>query len=160
VRLVSALAALYGCVLVTGAALGGTDPLAPLPALSAPKQELAFQTIKSVADLDSAVASAHAESRPVMLDFYADWCVSCKEMQKYTFTDSRVRAALRNTVLLRADVTRNDADDQALLKRFGIYGPPTIAFYGTDGHERRDYRVVGYLSAPKFASVAERAITP
>jgi len=157
-RLAGAAVALYGCVLVAGAALGGTDPLAPLPELSAPQHELVFRTIKSVADLDSAVASARAEDRPLMLDFYADWCVSCKEMQKYTFTDARVRAALRDTVLLRADVTRNDADDQALLKHFGIYGPPTIAFYGTDGRERRDFRVVGYLNAPKFASVAERAI--
>jgi thioredoxin:protein disulfide reductase len=157
-RLAASLAALYGCVLVTGAALGGTDPLAPLPALSAPRHELVFRTIKSVADLDGAVAQARAQSRPVMLDFYADWCVSCKEMQKYTFTDPTVQAALRSAVLLRADVTRNDAADQALLKRFGIYGPPTIAFYGTDGRERRDYRVVGYMKAPEFASVAERAI--
>ncbi len=160
VRFAAAAAALYGCVLVTGAALGGTDPLAPLPAFSAPQHELAFRTIKSVADLDRAVASAQAQSRPVMLDFYADWCVSCKEMQKYTFTNAKVQAALRNTVLLRADVTRNDADDQALLRHFGIYGPPTIAFYGTDGQERRDFRVVGYMNAPKFASLVARASAP
>ncbi|HTX06093.1 MAG TPA: protein-disulfide reductase DsbD [Steroidobacteraceae bacterium] len=158
-RLGAAAAALYGLVLITGAALGGTDPLAPLPALAGTRPELAFHTIKSVGDLQSAVSSARAQSRPVMLDFYADWCVSCKEMQKYTFTDARVRSALRNAVLLRADVTHNDADDQALLKHFGIYGPPTIAFYGADGHERRDFRVVGYMNAPQFVSVVQKAIT-
>ena len=67
----------------------------------------------------------------MLVDFSAEWCVSCKEMEKYTFTDSAVQAALARTVLLRADVTENDADDQALLKHFGIFGPPTIAFYGT-----------------------------
>jgi thioredoxin:protein disulfide reductase len=157
-RLGAALAAAYGLVLITGAALGGTDPLAPLPALAAPKHELAFRTIKSVHDLQDAVTGARAQNRPVMLDFYADWCVSCKEMQKYTFTDARVQTALRNAVLLRADVTRNDADDQALLKHFGIYGPPTIAFYGADGRERRDFRVVGYMNAPQFITVLQRAI--
>jgi len=158
-RLGAAAAGLYGLVLITGAALGGTDPLAPLPALAGTRHELAFHTIKSVDDLQSAVSSARAQSRPVMLDFYADWCVSCKEMQKYTFTDARVQTALRNAVLLRADVTRNDAADQALLKHFGIYGPPTIAFYGADGHERRDFRVVGYMNAPQFVSVVQKAIT-
>jgi thioredoxin:protein disulfide reductase len=158
VRLGAAVAAVYALILITGAALGGTDPLAPLPPLAAPKHELAFRTIKSVEDLQGAVSSARAQSRPVMLDFYADWCVSCKEMQKYTFTDARVRMALGNALLLRADVTRNDADDQALLKHFGIYGPPTIAFYGADGQERRDFRVVGYMNAPQFVSVVQRAI--
>ena len=158
-RLGAAAAGLYGLVLITGAALGGTDPLAPLPELAGTRHELAFHTIKSVDDLQSAVSSARAQSRPVMLDFYADWCVSCKEMQKYTFTDARVQTALRNAVLLRADVTRNDAADQALLKHFGIYGPPTIAFYGADGHERRDFRVVGYMNAPQFVSVVQKAIT-
>ena len=158
-RVASVVAGFYGVVLLGGAALGGTDPLAPLPALSAPRHELAFRTIKSVADLDSAVAGARAQSRPVMLDFYADWCVSCKEMQKYTFTDTRVQAALHDAVLLRADVTRNDADDQALLHHFGIYGPPTIAFYGSDGQERRNFRVVGYMKALEFASVVEKAVT-
>jgi len=158
-RLGAAAAGLYGLVLITGAALGGTDPLAPLPSLAGTRHELAFHTIKSVDDLQSAVSSARAQSRPVMLDFYADWCVSCKEMQKYTFTDARVQTALRNAVLLRADVTHNDAADQALLKHFGIYGPPTIAFYGADGHERRDFRVVGYMNAPQFVSVVQKAIT-
>ena len=100
-----------------------------------------------------------------MLDFYADWCVSCKEMEKYTFTDPAVQATLKNVVLLRANVTANDTDDQALMKRFGIIGPPTIAFYGADGHERAPYRVVGFMKAPEFADAqpqghGQRLVTP
>jgi thiol:disulfide interchange protein DsbD len=159
-RLAGGLVAVYGLVLVAGAALGGTDPLAPIPQLSAPARDLPFQTIKSVADLQRVIAQAKAAGRPVMLDFYADWCVSCKEMAKYTFTDPAVQSTLGKAVLLRADVTRNDAEDQALLKYFGIFGPPTIAFYGSDGRERRDFRVVGYMKAPDFASRVKLAIMP
>ncbi len=160
VRLAAAAAGLYGLVLIAGAALGGTDPLAPLPRLGAPQRTLSFRTIKSVADLQRAVAQAHADDRPVMLDFYADWCVSCKEMEHDTFTNPTVEAELRRAVLLRADVTRNDSDDQALLEHFGIYGPPTIAFYGPNGEERRELRVVGYMKAAEFASVVAKADTP
>ena len=92
-----------------------------------------------------------------MLDFYADWCVSCKEMERYTFTDAAVQQALAGAVLLKADVTANDEADQALLKRFGIFGPPTIAFWGADGTERKQYRVVGFMKAAEFAAVARQA---
>jgi thiol:disulfide interchange protein DsbD len=112
-----------------------------------------------VQDLDAQVAAASASGKSVMLDFYADWCVSCKEMEKYTFPDPKVRAALANTVWLQADVTANDATDQALLKHFGIFGPPTIAFYGPDGAERRNYRVVGFMKTQEFAALAARATT-
>ncbi|MGH8259938.1 MAG: thioredoxin family protein, partial [Steroidobacteraceae bacterium] len=160
VRIGASIAAVYALLLIAGASLGGTDPLAPLPALTGARHEPVFQPIASVADLDRAVAAAHDADRPVMLDFYADWCVSCKEMEKYTFTDPAVQAALSKAVLLRADVTRNDADDQALLAHFGIFGPPTIAFYGTDGDERRNYRVVGFMKAAVFASVVRLALAP
>ena len=93
-----------------------------------------------------------------MVDFSAKWCVSCKEMEKYTFTDTAVKTALDRTVLLRADVTDNDADDQALLKHMGIIGPPTIAFYGLNGEERANYRVVGFMKADVFASHAREAL--
>ena len=86
-----------------------------------------------------------------MLDFYADWCVSCKEFEKYTFSDPAVIAALRNSVTLQADVTANDEVDQALLKKFKILGPPAILFFGLDGIERKNFRVVGYMSAEEFA---------
>jgi thiol:disulfide interchange protein DsbD len=158
VRSIAVVAAVYAVVLVIGSRLGGTDPLAPIPLFAGQHAELSFRTIKSTADLDRAVAQAQAHGQPVMLDFYADWCVSCKEMEKYTFTDPAVRATLKNVVRLRANVTANDTDDQALLKRFGIYGPPTIAFYGVDGHERVPYRVVGFMKAPEFAALSAKAV--
>ena len=77
--------------------------------------------------------AAQAAGQPVMLDFYADWCVSCKEMERYTFTDAGVQAELARAVLLQADVTANDAEDQALLQHFGILGPPTIVFFDAAG---------------------------
>jgi len=157
-RLFGVAAVLYGLVLATGSALGGTDPLAPIPAFAAKREALTFRPIKTVADLDREVAQAKAHNASVLVDFSADWCTSCKEMERYTFTDPEVQAALSATVLLRADVTRNDADDQALLRRFGIFGPPTIAFYGSDGQERPDYRVVGYLKADAFAARARAAL--
>jgi thioredoxin:protein disulfide reductase len=122
--------------------------------------DLPFQRIKSVDDLTAAVAAANAQGKTVMLDFYADWCVSCKEMEHRTFTRPDVRAALASTVWLQADVTANDATDQALLKHFGIFGPPTIAFYGVDGSERANYRVVGFMKGEEFAPLAQRALGP
>jgi thiol:disulfide interchange protein DsbD len=151
------IAALYGVMLVTGAALGGTNPLAPIPAWAAVTHPLTFAPVHSVADLDQAVEQASRQGRPVMIDFYADWCTSCKEMEATTFLDPVVRRALSDSVLLRADVTADDADDKALLKRFGIYGPPTIAFYGRDGTERSRYRVVGYMKGVEFAAAVRAA---
>jgi thioredoxin:protein disulfide reductase len=151
-------AALYAVTLATGAALGGNDPLAPIPLSADRARELQFQPIHSVADLERAVADAHAHGRGVLVDFSAAWCTSCKEMERYTFTDPGVQAALSRTTLLRADVTDNTADDQALLKHFGIFGPPTIAFYGPDGQERTQYRVVGYMKAEAFAKRAQEAL--
>jgi thiol:disulfide interchange protein DsbD len=95
-----------------------------------------------------------------LLDFYADWCVSCKEMEHNTFTEREVQTALSNTTLLQADVTANDDADRELLKHFGIFGPPTIAFYGTDGQERRNFRVVGFMKATEFAAVVRQAVAP
>ena len=93
-----------------------------------------------------------------MLDFYADWCVSCKEMENFTFSDPKVQQALKNVVLLQADVTPNDEKDTKLYKHFGIIGPPSIMFFGTDGVERRNYRVVGYMKAEQFRQQVERAL--
>ena len=92
-----------------------------------------------------------------MLDFYADWCVSCIEMEEYTFTDAGVQAALADTVLLQADVTANDELDQELLQRFGVFGPPTIIFFGMDGQQRHGYEVVGYMKAKEFADHLNQA---
>jgi thioredoxin:protein disulfide reductase len=158
-RIGSLVAALYGVALIGGAALGGTNPLAPIPAWAGQQHALSFSPVRSVADLDRQVALASRAGRPVMVDFYADWCTSCKEMEATTFLDPAVQQTLSGTVLLRADVTSNDADDRALLQRFGIYGPPTIAFYGRDGQERSRYRVVGYMKGAEFAAAAHAAIS-
>ncbi|MGH8134155.1 MAG: protein-disulfide reductase DsbD [Steroidobacteraceae bacterium] len=157
-RTAGVAAAVYGAALATGAALGGTDPLAPIPAFAHRSPALTFRTIKSVADLKREVAQASAHGRGVLVDFSADWCTSCKEMERYTFTDPGVQSALAGASLLRADVTANDADDQALLKHLGVIGPPTLAFYGADGRERARYRVVGYMKAGAFAAWARAAL--
>jgi thiol:disulfide interchange protein DsbD len=164
-RALGLIALVYGILLLIGAASGSKDPLQPLDRLSAggggraQEHVLTFQRIKTVADLESAVAAAKAAGRPVMLDFYADWCVSCKEMEKYTFPDAGVQSALANAVLLQADVTANDDHDKALMTRFEIYGPPTIAFYGADGIERKHFRLVGFVAAEKFRAHVQSAFS-
>ena len=167
VRAVGLLVLLYGVVLLIGAASGGHDPLQPLGNLSVSSSagnaanrvdaRIDFRRIKSVADLEREVAQASAAGKPVMLDFYADWCVSCKEMEKYTFADPQVQALLAGAVLLQADVTQNDDEDRALLNRFEIFGPPTIAFFGSDGVERKNFRLVGFAPAPRFAEHVKAA---
>ncbi|MGD9710052.1 MAG: thioredoxin family protein, partial [Halothiobacillaceae bacterium] len=117
-----------------------------------------FQRVADVASLERALAAAKAAGKPVMLDFYADWCVSCKEMEHNTFPDPAVQQAVAGAVLLQADVTRNSADDKALLKRFGLIGPPAILFFTPDGQEQRASRVVGYKPPTEFAPLADRAL--
>ena len=148
-RLAGGAVAAYGALLVVGLGLGSTDPLSPFSRHSA-EEHLEFQRIASVAELEAQVAAASDNGQLVMLDFYADWCVSCKEMEKHTFTDVGVQTALDDMVLLQADVTANNADDKALLAYFGIFGPPTIAFFGPDGAELRNSRVVGFRAADQF----------
>src|SRR5690606_30242172 len=123
------------------------------------QQKLDFKVIKSIEDLQREVATASANGQPVMFDLYADWCVSCKEMEKYTFSDPQVQAELAGVLLLKADVTANDATDQALLRHFEIFGPPTIAFFGSDGVERRDHRLVGFVNATRFRDHIRSAFT-
>ena len=117
---------------------------------------LPFQRIKSIAELDAAIKNANGKT--VMLDFYADWCTSCKEMEKLTFSDAKVIAALKDTLLLQADVTANNADDQALLKRFNLFGPPGIIFFDKTGVELKT-RVIGYKNADDFAQILNK-VTP
>lgn len=158
-RALSAAFAVYGAVLLVGAVRGSTNPLTPFTNASlAQQQGLEFKRIKTLADLEREVAAAKAAGKSVMLDFYADWCVSCKEMEHNTFTEKSVQQALSNTTLLQADVTANDEADRALLRHFGIFGPPTIAFYGADGTERRNFRVVGFMKAAEFAAVIQQAV--
>ncbi|MGD8932074.1 MAG: protein-disulfide reductase DsbD [Chromatiales bacterium] len=154
----------YGALMLVGAAAGGKDTLQPLRGLAIggaahSTQELVFKRIKTTTDLERELAAASARGQTVMLDFYADWCVSCKEMEKYTFSDPQVIEALQETLLLQADVTANDAEDQALLQgHFGLPGPPAIMFYGTDGQERKNYRVIGFKPADEFTAQVKNAL--
>ncbi|GMQ88339.1 MAG: protein-disulfide reductase DsbD [Gammaproteobacteria bacterium] len=150
----------YGILLLIGAASGAHDPLQPLQNVFATQSsetahhgqqaELPFKRIKTVADLDRELAAADSQGRPVMVDFYADWCTSCKEMEKYTFARPEVQQALAGMVLLQADVTANDDADKALLKRFKLIGPPSILFFDATGKERKELNLVGYIPADKF----------
>ena len=149
--------AVLGAVFVVGLASGGRDPLDPLGQLrgAAPQsQRLAFTRIKTVDQLDAVLADTGGKT--VLLDFYADWCVSCKEMEKLTFPVPSVKARLANTILLQADVTANDAADKAMLKRFGLFGPPGIILFDRAGKEIADGRVVGYQNADKFVGSLQR----
>ncbi len=160
------LAVVYGVILMLGALTGGSNPLRPLAAVgfdnagsvAGEQHALPFQRVKTVDELDREIAQAVSEGKSAFLDFYADWCVSCKEMEAYTFSDTSVQAALSNTVWLQADVTANDEADKALLARFGVFGPPTIIFFGTDGRQRDGFEVVGYMKAADFARHVQRAL--
>jgi thiol:disulfide interchange protein DsbD len=156
---------IYGIVIIIGLASGGRDVFNPLKGLSLGSGErteqishLAFKQIKGVEGLNAALADAKAQGKPVMLDFYADWCISCKEMEVLTFSDPAVQAALSNAVLLQADVTPNDEKDTELYKHFGIIGPPSIMFFDKDGNERRNYRVVGFMPAEQFSQHVRNAL--
>jgi len=146
------LALLLGVAYLIGALSGARDILRPLGNLGRATAEtshsLVFERVKSSAELDAKIAQAAGKT--VMLDFYADWCVSCKEMERFTFSDAGVQAKLKNTLLLQADVTANDADDKALLQRFQLFGPPATLFFDKQGKEMADSRVVGYQDARQF----------
>jgi thioredoxin:protein disulfide reductase len=148
---------LYGAVLLVGAAGGGSSlwqPLAGLRTAGVPVQAAAsadFRKVKSVTDVERELRQAGAAGRTVMLDFYADWCVDCKRMERYTFPQPAVQAALDGKVLLKADVTANDAEDRELMNRYGIFGPPAILFFDTGGDELRSHRLLGYVPAERFA---------
>lgn len=111
---------------------------------------LNFIQIKNVDDLNQALAQARG--KPVMLDLYADWCVACKEFEKYTFSDPQVQGALNGTVLLQANVTANNAQDKALLKQLNVLGLPTILFFNQQGEEQPGQRVTGFMDAAAFSA--------
>ena len=150
----------YGILLLIGVASNSTNPLQPLKGITGANtlaggqvssvDELKFRPVSSVLELEKAIADASAHGEPVMLDFYADWCVSCKEMEHYTFKDPRVIKALGSMVLLKADVTDNTEQHAALMKHFGLIGPPATLFFGTDGQERKALRVIGFMEADEF----------
>ena len=145
---VAGVLGLVGLLQFVGAASGGADPLQPLGHLrGAPAAAPQFKLVRSIAELDAALQTA---GRPVMLDFYADWCVSCKEMERYTLSEAAVQRKLAGALLLKADVTKNDADDRALLKRFALFGPPGTIFFDRQGREIDGARVIGFQNTDQF----------
>ena len=158
------LVLVYGIALILGSLSGSKNPMQPLANIGIFNQgnttnnELHFKRIKSIEDLDYELTLAASQKKSVMLDFYADWCVSCKEMEAYTFVDRDVQTALSNTVLLQADVTANDNIDQTLLNKLNVFGPPTIIFYDNNGFKRDGYEVVGYMKAREFAAHTQAAL--
>ncbi|TXI79845.1 MAG: protein-disulfide reductase DsbD [Flavobacteriales bacterium] len=147
-----------GAAMLVGALSGAKDPLQPLGNFRgsdaiAETKHLAFERVRTVAELDARIRAA---GKPVMLDFYADWCVSCKEMERFTFSDARVQQKLAGTLLLQVDVTANNDDDKALLKRFNLFGPPGIIFFDRAGNEINGLRVVGFQNAEAFLQTLGR----
>jgi thiol:disulfide interchange protein DsbD len=155
-----------GLSLILGMLAGSRDLLQPLDvfkggsggqAIAAEQKTLAFEKVKDVAALDAKLAAARAEGQPVMLDFYADWCVSCKEMERFTFSDPKVQARLQNVLLLKADVTANTDADKALLKRFSLFGPPGLIFWNAAGVQS-GYKVIGFEKPDKFLASVDSAL--
>ena len=155
-----------GLAILLGMLAGSRDLLQPLDvfkggaggtAIAAEQKGLAFEKVKDVAELDARLAAAKADGRAVMLDFYADWCVSCKEMERFTFSDPRVQARLANVVLLKADVTANTDADKGLLKRFSLFGPPGLIFWNEAGAQSA-YKVIGFEKPEKFLASVEAAL--
>jgi thiol:disulfide interchange protein DsbD len=146
---------------MVGALSGHRDLLQPLAGLRgvapAERRELPFRPVASVAELEARLQAARG--RPAMLDFWAEWCVSCLEMDRFTFGDARVQARLKDVVLLRADVTANTAEHQALLRKFSLFGPPGIIFFDAQGRELPQ-RVIGYQAPEQFLASLDRVLSP
>jgi thioredoxin:protein disulfide reductase len=155
---VAAVVGVIGAIQFVGAASGGGNPLQPLEHLRGEGHKsslsLNFVPVRSVAELDLALRTS---GRPVMLDFYADWCVSCKEMERFTFADPAVRTRLAGALLLKADVTANDSNDRELLKRFQLFGPPGTLFFDPQAREIPGTRVIGFQDADQFVRTLQLA---
>jgi thiol:disulfide interchange protein DsbD len=152
---ISLMLLITGLAMLIGALSNAKSPLQPLSGLLATgtsvqqqHSSLNFKRIKNLAELDTALQTA--QGKQVMLDFYADWCVSCKELDQFTFSDARVQAALKDTLLLQVDVTANSEDDKALLQKFNLFGPPGILFFNNKAQLESNLKVIGYQNADDF----------
>jgi len=156
---------LYGTLLIIGSASGAKDVFQPLKNLTGfhngskvgEQEGLGFTSIKGVDGLNTILKLANRQNKPVMLDFYADWCIECKRMDKTTFDDPQVKQQLEDVILAQTDVTSNDKDDQNLLKSFELLGPPAILFFNPDGTEKRNFRITGYADPVAFKNHVEKA---
>jgi thiol:disulfide interchange protein DsbD len=158
---VAVILLIFGVALFIGALSGAKSPLKPLSNFtisgagkSQSPTSLPFTRIASIAELEKKLAET--QGQPVMLDFYADWCVACKELEQLTFSDPKVQQQLKNTTLLQVDVTANSEEDKALLKRFGLFGPPGIAFFNGHGKEMTTLKTVGFQDADRFSATLAR----
>lgn len=153
---------IYGTLLLIGASAGNNEVMMPLRGFittnSNSKPVLDFQPILTVTELDQALAEAKSQQRPVILDFYADWCISCKELEHYTLSDAKIQQILPSFMRLRIDVTANDSIAQALLKRFELIGPPAIILYNKHGQELRHLRIIGFIPAAQFSIYTQTAL--
>lgn len=165
---IGVIALLTGVALLLGVLSGSRDILQPLSnigisqnssisgdtvATGTTVKHLPFQRVKSIAELDQKILQAKAENRYIMVDFYADWCVSCKEMERFTLSDPKVQDRLKDVMLLQVDVTNGTPDDMALLKRFKLFGPPAILFINRQGLEIPDIRIIGFLEKTEFLTI-------
>jgi thioredoxin:protein disulfide reductase len=148
------LAHLRGASIGTAMAASGGEPDSPTSSGHA----LPFERVSTMAQLDAALLQAGQKGQPVMLDFYADWCVSCKEFDSFTFSDAGVKKRLAHVRLLQADVTKNSAEDKALLKRFALFGPPGIVFFDANGASVVTHKVIGYQKASEFHASLDVAL--
>ncbi|MGH8661959.1 MAG: protein-disulfide reductase DsbD [Burkholderiales bacterium] len=160
-KAVGVIALIAGLAYLVGALSGGRDILQPLSGLrvtaaGGASSATPFERVNNIAALDDRIRAA--AGRTVMLDFYADWCISCKEMERYTFSDERVRARFGEMVLLQADVTANNAEHAALLRRYRLFGPPGIVFFDRGGREIQGLRVIGFQPADRFVAVLDQAL--
>jgi thiol:disulfide interchange protein DsbD len=155
---------LLGALELVGAAAGGDYWLRPLDGFKSgagsqgTQDEVRFQRIKSLADLEQSLSEAKAQGKGAMLDFYADWCVECLRMERNTFHTPQVQTLLGRMQIVQADVTPNDSTDQELMRKFGIIGPPAILFFNRSGVEMKDWRLVGYFPPEEFSKHLEQVL--